>query len=108
MTALLSSAPFSTRDDVRFLAEMNDLTRYHLKYCPDYLKIWPNVTTAQTPEELPFLHARMFKHILFRTSAPDVKEGRVLKSSTTTGAAPSRILLDEKSSTWQAKSNHAI
>jgi len=105
MTALLDMPPFAARDAGRFLDEMVALTRHHLAGCPEYRRIWPAWNGATSAEELPFVHAGVFKHVLLRTAAVTQ---RILRSSGTSGAATSRIALDEESSALQSRSSTAI
>jgi hypothetical protein len=105
MTALLDMLPFAVRDDRRFLDEMVALTRHHLAGCAEYRRIWPTWSGAMAVDELPFVHVGVFKHVLLRTAAATL---RILRSSGTSGAATSRIALDEESSALQSRSSTAI
>ena len=42
MTTLLDAAPYAPRDDARFLADADALTRSHLAGCAAYRAIWPD------------------------------------------------------------------
>jgi hypothetical protein len=108
MSELLDQRPFAPRDDALFLREMNALSRWHLDHCPDYSRVWPDWEEARSIAELPYLHAGLFKHVTFQTQAEGIKHQRVLLSSSTTGSQPSRIALDQRSSTLQEKSVRAI
>lgn len=108
MSLLLNHPPYGPRDDGLFLQEANELTRHHLAGCPDYARIWPHWSSADTSEELPYLHVGVFKHVAFRTEQPGIRHERTLKSSSTSGQAASRILLDTKSSALQSASTAAL
>jgi hypothetical protein len=108
MSTLLKCAPFAARDETVFLAEMNQLCRWHLAGCPEYRRVWPDWSEARRAEDLPYLHVGVFKHGLWKTVAPGIAHQRTLRSSSTTGASASRIALDERSSELQARSSSAI
>jgi hypothetical protein len=108
MSALLDRPPYSARDDAAFLAEMQRLTRHHLKGCAEYARIWPSWRGAGSVDELPFLHVDLFKRLEFRTIASDIVHERTLRSSSTSGSAPSQIVLDSLSSRLQRRSALAI
>jgi hypothetical protein len=108
MSRLLEQGPFAPRNDAEFLAEMNELSRWHLQGCPEYARIWPDWKLALATEELPYIHVGVFKHILFQTRGAGIDFQRTLRSSATTGAQPSRIALDQRSSALQAQSSLAI
>jgi hypothetical protein len=108
MSKLLDEKPFAPRDDRQFLAEMNDLSRWHLNGCPEFARIWPDWRPADRLDQLPFLHVGLFKHLLLKTSGEGIVHARTLTSSTTTGASPSRVSLDARSSELQAASSIAI
>jgi hypothetical protein len=108
MSDLLDRPPYSGRDDEAFLAEMQRLTRHHLKGCPAYARIWPEWKGAGGVDELPFLHVDLFKRLELRTAAKDVVHERTLRSSSTSGSEPSQIVLDNLSSRLQARSALAI
>ena len=59
-------------------------------------------------EDAPYLHAGLFKHVLFKTSGQGIEHQRTLTSSSTSGADPSKIVLDRRSSDLQAHSSLAI
>jgi hypothetical protein len=107
VSALLELAPYGPRDDARFLAEMNALTRAHLAGCEAYRRMWPAWSAAARAQELPFVHVNVFKHLDLRTEAPGIVHQRTLRSSATTGASPSRVALDAASSELQARSTRA-
>ncbi len=100
--------PYAARDEQALLAELNDLSRRHLLGCAPYRSVWPHWQEAKTLAELPFLHAGVFKHVRFRTEAPDIKHERTLKSSATTSGKSSMITLDRESSELQSASTLAI
>ncbi|HYM62974.1 MAG TPA: hypothetical protein VEZ11_18955 [Thermoanaerobaculia bacterium] len=106
MTVLLDDPPFAPRDDRRFLDEMIALTEHHLRGCEPYRRIWPRWRTAESVEDLPFLHVGVFKNVLFQTEG--AVHQRTLRSSGTSGAGASRIVLDEASSALQSRSSLAI
>jgi hypothetical protein len=108
MTSLLDRPPYADRDDDTLLAELVALTRRHLDGCAAYRAVWPGWHDATTFAELPYLHVSGFKHVDYRTDAPEVRHQRTLTSSSTTGASPSRIVLDEQSSVLQSASTLAI
>ena len=108
MTTLFDAAPYAPRDDERLLAELVALTRRHLAGCAPYRAVWPEWTDATTFADLPYIHVSGFKHVEYRTDTGDVKHQRTLTSSSTTGAAPSRIVLDDQSSALQSASTLAI
>jgi len=108
MTALLEQPPFAARDDAAFLAEMNALTQWHLENCPAYRAVWPAWRPAARAEDLPYLHAGLFKHVLFKTAGVGIEHQRTLTSSSTSGSDPSKIVLDRRSSDLQAQSSIAI
>jgi hypothetical protein len=108
MSALVDLAPYGSRDDAAFLAEMNRLTVHHLTACSEYARVWPKWEAASRLDELPYLHVGVFKWIDFRSGGEDIKHERTLLSSATTSGTPSRIALDAKSSELQARSSLAI
>lgn len=108
MSGLLGMPPYGTRDDVRLLAELNELTAHHVAGCLAYSRVWPQRPPADTFSELPFLHVGLFKQIELKTVAPGITHERVLNSSSTRGASPSRIPLDSRSSHLQAESSASI
>lgn len=108
MTSLLDAPPYGPREDDQLLRELDALTQHHLLGCPEYRRIWPETRTPTSIADLPFLHVGTFKHVRFLTQAAGIEHGRTLLSSGTTGAVPSRIVLDRKSSTLQTRSAEAI
>ena len=108
MTKLLDEPPFAVRDEAAFLAEMNELTAWHLDGCPEYRRVWPQWQAVDRVEDLPYLHAGLFKHVLFKTDGQGIEHQRTLTSSATSGSDPSRIVLDRRSSQLQARSSIAI
>jgi phenylacetate-coenzyme A ligase PaaK-like adenylate-forming protein len=66
--------------------------------------MWPSWRSAETAEELPFVHVSVFRHLLLRSGGM----GRLLRSSGTTGAARSQIVVDEESAALQSRSSVAI
>ena len=108
MSRLLERAPYGPRDDALFLAEMNELTRAHLAGCEPYRRMWPDWHGAERASELPFVHATVFKHVDLRTEGAGIVHQRTLRSSATSGQAPSRVALDAASSELQGRSTRAI
>jgi len=108
VTDLLDRPPFAARDDERFLAEMNALTRSHLEGCAPYARMWPGAREAASVAELPFVHVGLFKHLALRTERAGLEHQRTLESSSTSGGGASRIALDALSSELQARSSRAI
>jgi hypothetical protein len=112
MSKLLEQSPFAPRDDAAFLTELNELTAWHLEGCAEYRRVWPGcrgaVPVAARMEDAPYLHAGLFKHVLFKTSGQGIEHQRTLTSSSTSGADPSKIVLDRRSSDLQAHSSLAI
>jgi len=100
--------PYGPRSEAGFLAEMNALTRAHLAGCPEYARIWPDFGEADSPENLPWLHVGLFKHIEFRTRGEGIRHERTLKSSATTSGVSSLVTLDRASSELQSASTQAI
>ena len=105
MSELLDRRPFAERDEARFVREMAELTQHHLDGCPEFRRMWPAWRGAASAEELPFVHVAVFKRLLLRTNNAG---GRVLRSSGTSGAATSRIAVDEESAALQSRSSIAI
>jgi hypothetical protein len=90
----------------RLLAELNRLTAMQADACPAYRRIldafgW-NTGPAPDLASVPYLPAQLFKRILLR-STPEAEVLRVLRSSGTTGQAPSQIVLDRTTATLQAR-----
>ncbi len=108
MTDLVERPPYEARDDARFLGEMVALTHHHLAGCPAFGRMWAGWQGAERVEELPYVHVGLFKHIDLRTAGEGIVHQRTLESSATTGAQASRIALDERSTTLQARSSQAI
>ncbi len=108
MTVLLARPPYGPRDEVALLAELVELTRHHLSGCAQLRRIWPDWEGADRLADLPWLHVGLFKHLDLRTPFPGARFERTLMSSSTTGAQPSRIVLDQASSQAQGESSAAI
>jgi hypothetical protein len=106
MSVLLDRSPYGPRDDLAFLQEMEQLTAHHLRGCELYKRIWRGWQSGGGIEALPFLHAGLFKRLLFQTEGEPHE--RTLESSSTRGATPSRIVLDRISSQLQARSALAL
>lgn len=90
----------------RLLAELNRLTAWQTEHCPAYRQILAALGWTAAPAEnlagVPFLPAQLFKRALLR-SVPESEVLRVLRSSGTTGQAPSRIALDRATAELQAR-----
>lgn len=106
MSTLMEKPPFDPRDDSLFLDEMNTLTRWHREGCEPFRRMWPCEAPAKSLDALPFVHVGVFKHLLLQTSG--AAHQRTLLSSSTSGAQPSRITLDDRSSTLQSASSLSI
>lgn len=108
MSLLLDAPPYSERDEVRFLAEMNSMTRHHWQWCPPYRQIvGTECPEAKSVEDLPFVHVGLFKRLSLVSHAPETKLVRNVLSSSTSGVS-SRIALDESGSRLQSRSSQAI
>jgi phenylacetate-coenzyme A ligase PaaK-like adenylate-forming protein len=96
----------SAEKQPRLLAELNRLTAWHATRCPGYARILEalgeTAAPAATLAQVPFLPAQLFKRTLL-TSAPADAIVRTLRSSGTTGQAPSRIALDRDTADLQAR-----
>ena len=101
-------APYGPRDDAALLAELTELTRQHRAGCSEYARIVGPETTIESFDDLPYLHVGLFKRLSLSTTRPGVSRGRTLLSSSTTGAAPSAIALDDASAALQGRSVAAI
>jgi hypothetical protein len=108
MSDLLHAQPFAPRDDAAFLREINALSLRHLAGCEPYRRMWPDWSGADSIDGIPFVHVGVFKHLLLRTTLPEIRHQRILTSSATSGAALSRIALDQQSSALQSQSSLAI
>lgn len=111
MSSLLESFkddPYGERDDVRFLDELNSLTREHLAGCQGFGRMWPGLGDAERIEDAPFVHVGVFKHVALRTEADGIEHQRTLESSSTSGMGASQITLDAHSSRLQGQSSEAI
>jgi hypothetical protein len=108
VSELLSRPPYGPRDDKQLLRELNELTQHHRRGCAEYARIWPENTYAGTLDEVPYVHAGLFKHVTLRTTLPEIKHERVVLSSATTSGQSSRILLDRRSSQLQNESSLSI
>ena len=101
-------APYGPRDDAALLAELTELTRQHRAGCSEYARIVGPETTFESFDDLPYLHVGLFKRLSLSTTRRGVSRGRTLLSSSTTGAAPSAIALDDASAALQGRSVAAI
>jgi len=107
MTELLDLPPYGIRDEVRLLAEMNELVAHHHRGCPVY-RVMSREGDAPTIEEVAFLHVGVFKSLSLRTEGEDIIHQRDLLSSATSSGISSVISLDSSSSELQSKSVTAI
>ena len=105
MSELLAYPPYSERRDALLLEEMNAVTRHHLERNEVYRRIWPKWQQASSLDEIPFLHAGVFKHL--RLASGDAARARTLVSSGTTGTQ-SQVVMDADASRLQAASSKAI
>ena len=108
MTSLLNGEPFGPRDDAHLLESLIDLTRHHLRGCKEFSRIWRGWRGAAYFEELPYLHAGLFKRLELKTHGGGIKHQRTLVSSSTSGMAPSQIFLDDQSAVLQRRSIQSI
>jgi phenylacetate-coenzyme A ligase PaaK-like adenylate-forming protein len=105
---LLSLKPYSlgrAEKQTRLLERMNELTALHVERCEPYRRIvegaFPHGAAGRLTD-LPYLPVRIFKTHLLR-SIPESEVYKTLTSSGTTGSEPSRIPLDVKTATIQAR-----
>lgn len=105
---LLDQAPYGPRRPAELVAELERLTEHHLAGCVEFARCWPAWHPQGTLASLPFLHVGLFKRLRLLTQGPGLAHGRTLLSSATTGATPSMIVLDPRSSALQARSSAAI
>lgn len=108
MKVLLTDQPYTNRNDETLLGALRDLSKHHLKGCPEYQRIWSQWTDAEIFEQLPWLHVGLFKHLDLRTHFEGVSYERTLKSSATSSGISSQIVLDSESSLMQSQSSLAI
>lgn len=88
---------------------MHELTTLHRDHCPPYARILDGIgyTGASTLEDLPYLPVSLFKtHYLSSVGDDDVF--KMMTSSGTTGQAVSRVVLDRRTATLQARALTAI
>jgi hypothetical protein len=107
MSQLISKPVYGERDDALFLEEMNALTVHHMRGAKEFARMWPAWERAEKLEDLPFVHAGVFKHLELKTVNENIKHKRTVHSSSTSGVS-SRIVLDEKSSKLQSESTTKI
>lgn len=108
MTDLLATPPYDERDDPALLAELQQLTQWHLDGCEPFARMWPGWQPTGGFAELPYVHVSVFKHLDLRTEGDGIEHQRTLLSSSTTGKGSSRVVLDRHSSELQARSSVAI
>ncbi|MFQ5729432.1 MAG: acyl-protein synthetase [Waddliaceae bacterium] len=87
------------------LEELNALTQHHADKCKDYARIihlfYKGKTKYQNLGDLPYLPVTLFKERLL-SSIPENEIFKTLLSSGTTGALPSRVILDRKTAAMQS------
>ncbi|QVL50124.1 MAG: acyl-protein synthetase [Thiocapsa sp.] len=113
VTAAPFAAPWQTREP-ELLDGLNALTRWHHAHCPPYARMLDGAYgtraaegTAQGLDAVPYLPARLFKHLRLQ-SVPDAAVVRHLTSSGTSGQTVSRIPLDAETSDLQIRTLGAI
>lgn len=106
---LLPLPPYSLSEaekTPRLLAGLRSLTRHHYERCPDYARLLdvmhPRWAEASSLEELPYLPVSVFKTHALR-SIPQEEVYKVLTSSGTTSARPSRVTLDRVAAGRQSR-----
>ena len=106
---MLSIAPYSLNKDEKkaLLTErLVDLTRLHMKKCPEYRSMMESVgldiDKVEDYRQLPFLPVRLFKELSLKSVA-DQDVVKTMTSSGTTGQAVSKIYLDRVTSSNQQK-----
>jgi len=112
--ALLALDPY-TLDDRQKNEDLMPIFREQLKdargnnrHIEHYFsKLQIDIDALRQPEDVPFIPVQMFKHFDLRT-CPENAVAKVLKSSGTTGASPSRIPLDKSTTLNQIKALKAI
>ena len=108
MTELLQDPPYGSRDDDLLVKELEQLTEHHRRGCPEYARITAGWSPTGRISDLPALHVGLFKRLELRTEQEGVRRTRTLRSSSTSGDEASKVLLDERSSTFQQQSTNAI
>lgn len=106
--ALVERPPFGPRDDELLLQELVALTRHHLAGCVPYAAMWPGWSGADGIDEIPYVHASVFKHLRLRTNGEGIRHSREVTSSATSGQTPASIALDGASSALQSASTRAV
>ncbi|MFZ1127623.1 acyl-protein synthetase [Methanoregula sp.] len=112
--ALLALDPY-TLDDRQKNEDLMPIFREQLKdargnnrHIEHYFsKLQIDIDALRQPEDVPFIPVQMFKHFDLRT-CPENAVAKVLQSSGTTGASPSRIPLDKSTTLNQIKALKAI
>ena len=112
--ALLALDPY-TLDDREKNEDLMPIFREQLKdargnnrHIEHYFsKLQIDIDALRQPEDVPFIPVQMFKHFDLRT-CPENAVAKVLQSSGTTGASPSRIPLDKSTTLNQIKALKAI
>jgi hypothetical protein len=104
VSGLLDLLPYGRRDEASFLSAMNALTTRHREGCAPYRLIWPDRKPAERTEDLPFVHAALFKELELVTESDSAVRGRTLFSSGTSNGPRSRVVLDAQGSEAQKRS----
>jgi Acyl-protein synthetase, LuxE len=88
------------------LAELEELTEWHARQCPEYKRIlsvlYPNLRPFESVADVPFLPVRLFK-MLRLASVPAADIVKTMTSSGTSSQTPSRIYLDRPTALAQSK-----
>lgn len=108
MSVLLHEPPYSPRNEETLLRELASLCEHHRRGCLEYARIWPAPTRICSVEDVPYLHAGLFKRLSLRTADSAIRHQRTLFSSSTSGAEASQVALDERSSALHSQSSTAI
>ena len=106
---LLKLNPFSfsiSKKEFSYFKLQKKITKHHLLNCIEYKNIskslFKNFSKIKTVEDIPYLHANLFKKYNLR-SIPQNKNELVMQSSGTTNQIKSKINLDFKNSILQSK-----
>lgn len=98
---LLTASPFSASAAEKsslFLQAMRDAFAHHISHCPPFETWCQKRKLAESEilrvEDLPYLPAEIFKHMMLRSSGGTVI-GKTLTSSATSSGVPSQIFIDE-------------
>lgn len=112
--SLISSPPYdlpAPEKEERLLAVLNALTAHHREHCPEYERMITRFHSVPGPasclEEVPWIPVGIFK-LLRLASVPAAEMFRTLKSSGTTSAQTSQIVLDRRTAALQSKALSGI